>query len=311
MSFTQDVKMEICNNELLVCCKKAELAAIIQMCGFLNICQQQFNLEIRTQNPTIAKRALTLLKQLFTVETELLKLRQFKFAKKHSYIIRVKTAVKPVLEDLTLWGEQGLNNYPKATIVKKDCCRRAYLAGAFLASGSINSPRSTSYHLEVSCNEESLANYLLKLLKRYEIAARIIRRRSKYVLYLKQSEKIGDFLRLVGAAEALMKFEDSRIQRDYVNSIHRLDNCDIANEVRIQRSAGKQISDINKVLAKYGAADLDERLKEVAFLRLENPDLSFLELSDLYQEQYHQPLSKSGIRHRLNKISDLAEKIEQ
>ena len=308
MSFTQEVKTEICNNELLVCCKKAELAAIIQMNGSLSISARQLALEIKSQNPTIAKRTLSLLKQLFAIESEVQKIQQFKFDKKNSYLIKIKNNAKLILEELTLWDKNGFTDHPAAILLRKDCCGRAYLAGAFLAGGSINSPRSTNYHWEISCHEPAIAQYIVKLLARYTIKAKIIERRKKPLVYLKQSEKIGDFLRLTGAYEALMKFEDARIQRDYVNSIYRLDNCDIANEMRAQKSAGQQIIAINSLLTQVETQRIDEKLNEVLQLRLENPESSYSDLSLLYEKRYHRTLSKSGIRHRLNKIAELAKK---
>jgi len=309
MSFSQEVKTEICNNELLACCKKAELAALVQMCSALTISNQQFFLEIKTKNPTVAKRILSLLKQLYVVETQLYKLEQQKFKKKYSYSIKVSSNVLAIMEDLSLWENGALNHHPKAALVRKDCCGRAYLAGAFLAAGSINSPLSANYHWEIACSEERLAKFIVKLLARYEINAKIITRRNNQVIYFKLSEKIGDFLRLVGAADSLMKFEDARIQRDYVNNIHRLDNCDIANEMRIQKSSAQQIEDIGIVLARYSEDYLDPKLLEIAQLRLDNPEVSFMELSKIYEKKYGQTISKSGIRHRLNKIGELAGRI--
>lgn len=308
MSFTQEVKTEICKNELKDCCKKAELVALIQMCSSLTISKKQLFLNIKTQNPTVAKRIFTLLKNLYQVDTQLSMIKQPKFKKKYSYEIKVINEVKDILRDLTLWLEEGLNDFPSEELIKENCDGRAYLAGAFLAGGSINSPSSSNYHWEISCSEKSLASFIIRLLQRYSIKAKIIIRRKNFIVYIKQSEKIGDFLRLVGAYESLMKFEDARIQRDYVNSMYRLDNCDIANEIKIQKSALKQIEDIKVVMAKNKGADLDIKLKEVAELRLENPEVSFLELSQLYEKKYSQRLSKSGIRHRLNRIKTLANK---
>ena len=309
MSFTQEVKAEICANDLMTCCKKAELSALIQMCSFLTISDQRFSLEIKTKNPTVAKRTLLLLKQLYAAETELFKLTQAQFKKKYSYTIKVNNKVKEILEDLSLWDNEGLSYYPKAALVRKACCGRAYLAGAFLAAGSINSPISANYHWEIACDEDRLARFIVRLLARYDITAKVIQRRTQKVVYFKLSEKIGDFLRLVGASDSLMKFEDARIQRDYVNNIHRLDNCDIANEMKTQQTAAKQLEDIAIVLAEYGNNNLDSKLREIAQLRIDNPEASFLELSKIYEKNNHQFISKSGVRHRLNRISELAQKI--
>jgi len=311
MSFAQEVKTDICKNELKPCCQKAQLSALIQICSSLNISNQQLTLDIKTQNPTIAKRILFLIKQLYVTDTQLSMFKQLKFKKKHSYEIKVLSNVKEILEDLTLMSDEGLAHHPKAGLVRKDCCGRAYLAGAFLAVGSINSPLSSNYHCEIAVSEKRLADFIVKLMSRYEIVPKIIMRRNRHVIYIKQSEKIGDFLRLSGAYESLMKFEDSRIQRDYINNLSRLDNCDIANEIKVQQSAGRQYEDILLIQERIGLDRLDKRLEEVALLRLEHQDVSLLELSHLYGKKYQQTISKSGIRHRINKLHEIADRLKK
>jgi len=306
MSFTQEVKTNICNNELLTCCQRAELAAMVQLCAVLSITKQQLSLKIKTQNPTVAKRALFLLKKLYKVETQLSMIRQTTFKKRHVYEIEVLSQAKFILEDLTLLSPTGLSHHPAAAVVRKKCCGRAFIAGAFLAGGSVNSPTSSNYHLEISCGETELADFIIKLLARHDIVAKTIFRRQKPLIYFKQSEKISDFLRLVGAFESLLKYEDARIQRDYVNNMYRLDNCDIANEMKAQQSATKQYEDVKLLAERLGIENLEPRLAEVAQLRLDYTDVSLLELSELYEKRFHQPISKSGIRHRLNKIKEIA-----
>ena len=308
MSFTSEVKSEVSKNELHPCCQRAQLAALVQFCSNLIISEQKFRLDIVTQNPTVAKRIISLLKPRYGVQTQLAVLKQQNFKKRNSYELKVYQEVKTILEDLTLW-ERGLNEHPNSSLLSKKCCARAYLAGAFLAAGSINSPLSSNYHLEISCQQPRLADFIIKLLGRFAITAKKIQRRSRSVVYLKQSEKISDFLRLIGAMDSLMKFEDFRIQRDYINNLSRLDNCDIANEIKIQRSAAKQTEDIALVLSSYDKTDLDVKLVEIIELRTAYPEASFRELSELYQQRYFQTISKSGIRHRLNKVGEIADKL--
>ena len=309
MSFTAEVKTEICKNELLACCKKAQLASLLQMCSTLTLSDQLWHLQINSQNPTVAKRILAMMKQLYKVDTQLSMIKQIKFNKRYNYEIKVFNDARLILEDLTLWGSEGLNHHPLAKLVKKDCCCRAYLAGAFLAGGSVNSPRSSNYHWEINCQESELADFVTKLLVRYEINTKKILRRNKNIIYLKLSEKIGDFLRLVGAYESLMKFEDARIQRDYMNSISRLDNCDIANEMKAQASAARQFADIELLVKHHGSENIETRLWEVGELRLANPEVSYNELCLLFERKHPQGISKSGMRHRFNKIHELANRI--
>lgn len=309
MSFASEVKAEISKNELLECCQKAELAGLIQSSGELSITNQVFSLTTSSQNPTVTKRILKLLKDLYQVAVDLSMIKQMRFKKNNIYQLTISEKVLDILNDLGILNNYSLEVFPKK-ILKKDCCKRAYLAGYFLAKGSINPPTTTNYHLEIVANDYQQAKQILKLLNKYELGAKIVERRGQSVIYIKMSEKIGDFLRLVGAYESLMKFEDFRIQRDLMNTMIRSNNCEIANEMKVLKMADKQIQDIQIINQSVGLDFLEERLKNVATLRLENPEVSLLELSQLYYQKYQEEISKSGIRHRFNKINKIADQMK-
>ncbi len=309
MSFTSEVKAEIAMNELKPCCARAQLSALVQLNATLTIINQGYQLNIQTENPTTAKRIWTLIKKRYEVNVELSMIKKMKLKKNHIYIVRVTNRVKEILEDLGLWTPLGLADRPLRSVVVKECCARAYLAGSFMASGSVNAPTKANYHLEISTNDQKHAQFISKLMLRFDLPAKVIQRRQQFVAYIKASDKISDFLRLIAASSAVMKFEDVRIQRDFKNSLTRLDNCEVANEMKTMKAASRQIADI-ELIQQVGRFDfLESKLQEIAILRLDNPDASLNELSELYEMTTGTLMSKSGMKHRFNKIAEVANKI--
>ena len=309
MSFTTEVKSEIALNELKDCCQKAELSALVQLCSALTINAQGMSLMIKTENAATAKRILKLLKDNYAVETDLSVIKKMNLKKNNIYRLQVLNKTTEILNDLGLFTDHGLQNHPTRKLVQKECCSRAYLAGAFMAMGSVNSPQKTNYHLEIVTNDESHALFIQKLMKKFDLPAKIITRRSQVVVYLKAADKIADFLRCIGAYDALMKFEDIRIHRDFRNNLTRLDNCEVANEMKSQAAARKQLEDIDKLKQCGQYRFLDEKLKVIADLRVQFPEASLNELSAEQEKQTGVAMSKSGIKHRFEKIHELAEQI--
>ncbi|MEA4875876.1 DNA-binding protein WhiA [Anaerorhabdus sp.] len=309
MSFTTEVKQEVGQNELKDCCRRAELSALVQLCSTLSISNKGLTLLIKTENATTAKCIWKSLKELYHVETDLSVMKKMNLRKNNIYYIRVLSRAREILEDLGIYSSRGLLDHPLSSIVTKECCARGYLAGAFMAMGSVNAPQKTSYHLEIGTNSESHSEFIIKLMNRFEIPAKAIKRRNQHVVYVKAADKIADFLRLIGAFESLMKFEDIRIHRDFKNSLTRLDNCEVANEVKSQNAAKKQLEDI-EVIEKAGKLDkLEEKYQEIITLRKQNPEFSLNELSKEYERQKGVVMSKSGMKHRFTKIQELADKI--
>ncbi|MCI6272091.1 MAG: DNA-binding protein WhiA [Erysipelotrichaceae bacterium] len=306
MSFTSDVKHEISQLDLKECCKKAELSALIKLCSTLNITNSGLNLLIKSENATIAKRIWSLLRELYDVETSLSVVKKMNLKKNNIYNIRVLNKVKDILLDLCLYSNRGLLDVPLGKIVLKECCAKAYLAGAFMASGSVNAPQKTNYHLEISTNSFEHAQFIIKLMERFNLPSKNIVRRGNHVVYLKAADKIADFLKVIGAFNALMKYEDIRIGRDFKNSLVRLDNCEVANEMKTMKAAKNQLDDIGILERTIKIENLDIKLQEVIKLRKNHPELSLNELSEAYTKEFGVSMSKSGMKHRFTKIHELA-----
>lgn len=307
MSFTTEVKSEIAANKLHPCCMKAELSAVLQMCSTMNFTSDGVHLTIKTENPTTAKRIYKLVKERYDVTTRLSVIKKMKLKKNNIYVIRVENKAMEILKDLEIFTEKGLQAHPSSRMLRKECCARAYLAGAFLAGGSVNSPNKANYHLEISTNNEGLAKFIQKLMNRFDLPAKYIKRRNQDVIYLKASDKIGDFLRYIGASDAVFTFEDSRIQRDFMNSLTRLDNCELANEMKSMAAGKKQLEDIQWIENYRGLEALPEKLQHAAYARKELPEASLLELCDYCADVYDETISKSGMKHRLAKLKEMAD----
>lgn len=204
----------------------------------------------------------------------------------------------------------SFNQFPDKRILTKDDDIRAYLAGVFLSCGSVNNPDTSNYHLEMSINDEDYAEFIAGLMNKYELNAKIIKRRNKYIVYLKSAEKIGDFLRAIGASQSVMNFEMTRIDRSMANTVNRWNNCDIANEMKAMSASKQQIEDIAYVMDKAGLEILDAKTREVALIRLENPELTLNELAEVYLMKTGQAISKSGLHHRFAKIKNEALKLK-
>lgn len=306
MSFTTDVKAEISINELHACCIRAELSALIQMCASLSFNSDGMAIEVKSENANTAKRILKLLKETYQVSSQLSVIRKMKLKKNNIYVLRISSLVSHILAELEILDTQGLRKHPHAKFIRKECCARAYLAGAFLSSGSVNSPQTANYHLEIVANSKEQADFILKIMHRFDMPAKYIKRRSQEVVYLKASDKIGDFLRCIGASEALFTFEDSRIQRDFMNSLTRLDNCELANEMKSISAGKRQVEDIEWIENYRGMDALPDKLQQAASLRKAFPEASLNELCDLFHETYEETISKSGMKHRLAKIKEIA-----
>lgn len=307
MSFASRTKKELVSLVVSDCCARSELSALTKVNGVVNLSNSGIRIEFQTQNATIARRYVKLLRQLYDVKIELLTRKLMRLNKGNVYIIRITTHAEMILNDLMLIDMN--DKVIKDELITSNCCKRAYLRGAFLASGSVNNPERSSYHLEITVNNEKLAYELKDLCNEFELNARTLKRKKGVIIYIKESEKISDFLRIINATNAVFDFEDIRIFRDMNNNVNRIRNCDIANLNKSWEAANKQIDNINLIADTLGLDILDEKLQEVAILRMKYPDSTFLELSELYQEEYNRPISKSGINHRLRKINEIADRI--
>lgn len=304
------MKEEIVFNDFNKQCEKSILCAMIKIVGTLSLNQTGLTLTLRTENAKIASKMHKLLKDLYQPHIEFMVSKKMKLKKNNVYVLRVSKA-KEILTDLSLMQGIGIQNIPDQSLLETDDQKRAYLAGVFLSCGSVNNPDTSNYHLEMSLNEQDYAQFIVDLMNVYELNAKFIKRRNKYVVYIKSAERIGDFLRAIGASQSVMNFEMTRIERSMTNTVNRWNNCDIANEVKAMSASSAQLEDIAYVIDKAGIEVLDEKTRKVALLRLDNPELTLNELADAYLEKTGETISKSGLHRRFQKIKQEAQKLRQ
>ncbi|KFN91229.1 putative cytoplasmic protein [Tetragenococcus muriaticus 3MR10-3] len=278
------------------------------MNGSLSLFNQQFILNIQTENAAIARRIYSLLKDHFHVRSELLVRRKMKLKKNNVYIVRLKQDTKRVLDELNIMDKTSFNTQVDKEIMGNKQKMRSYLRGAFMATGSINNPETSRYHLEIYSVYESHNQDVCKMLNYYDLNARTLERRNGYISYLKGAEYIANFLTLIGATNSMLKFEDVRIVRDMRNSVNRLVNCETANMNKTIDAATKQVQNIQLIEDRVGLSALPDKLQEIAELRLAHPEISLKELGEMIPTG---AISKSGINHRIRKINEFADKLKE
>ena len=281
VSYASDVKKELTSLPVHPEHAKAELAAFLRMNGVLSLHDHQFSLDITTENPAIARRIFSLIKTAYGIEPLLIVSKKMKLKKNYQYLVRLQKQVHEILTDLEIFdSNNGLITGIPEKIMSSEQRAMSYLRGAFLASGSVNNPETSRYHLEIYSLYEDHNQDLLKLMNNFfYLNAKETRRRSGYIVYLKEAEKIGDFLHIVGAVNAMLAFEDLRIMRDMRNSVNRLVNCDTANLKKTANAAAKQVEDIQLIEEKFGLENLPEKLTVLARFRLTHPELSLKEVA--------------------------------
>ncbi|MCU9612920.1 DNA-binding protein WhiA [Caldibacillus lycopersici] len=306
MSFASEIKKELTTLPTKDCCSKAELSALIRMNGSISFSNQRLTIDIQTENAAIARRIYSLLKSNYQVSVELLVRKKMRLKKNNVYIVRLTEKSEEILRDLHILEEGfGFNNQISTELIKKKCCKRAYLRGAFLAGGSVNNPETSSYHLEIFSLYKEHCEALSELLNNYGLNSKTLERKKGWITYLKEAEKISDFLSIIGAHSALLRFEDVRIVRDMRNSVNRLVNCETANLNKTIGAAIRQVENIKFIDQTIGLDALPGKLREIAQLRVEYQDVTLKELGDMVTGG----ISKSGINHRLRKIDEIAEKL--
>lgn len=304
MSFSTTVKNEVSkldsNKEELI----SELSAIVRNNAVITD-----KVIIYIENNSVARRIFKLFKDIYDV-TPVITVRRKYFNNGYSYILTLKYKLKEILDDLSVIKNGLFLDIPQEYIYGDDDLVRAYLRGLFLVTGSINDPKTSKYHLEFLVDDVDYAEFISNLLNGMNLNSRVIRRDKKYMIYIKEAEKIGDFLRVIKAYNAVMYFEDIRIYRDHKNMTNRLNNCEQANMDKIFLTANSQIKDIEK-LKQYDMLDLvDEKIKLVIDYRLKYPEASLGELSEIITNETGNKITKSGLNHRFRKIKEMVNNIE-
>ena len=306
MTFSTEVKNEVTKLESTKLELISELSAIVR-----NSSEIEPYIKITIENNSVARRIFKLFKDIYEV-TPIITVRQrYGFNKGINYILEIKHKNHEILNDLSIIDKN--NNYlniPKTYIVNDEELIRAYLRGLFISTGSINDPKTSRYHLEFIINDKDYANYISKLLNEFNLNSKVIKREKNYMVYIKEAEKISDYLRIIKSYNAVMYFEDIRIYRDHKNMTNRLNNCEQANMDKIFLTSSRQIKDIEK-LKEYDIMDLlDDKIKEVIEYRLKYPEVSLQELSDIITSSTGNKITKSGLNHRFRKIREIVTNIE-
>jgi DNA-binding protein WhiA len=306
MSFAMDVKTELANLKNLNCCNIAELSALLHVGGAIELSSKGIAISFQTTNNAVIRKMIRLINDLYKVELTLLSKRQVRLRKNDLFLIKIEDKVETILNDLSLINKNALffQDVSEA-LIKKECCKKAYLRGAFLAGGSINSPETSSYHLEIQTFSEKQAEVLQKIANEFDLNAKVAPNKRGFIMYMKDAERISDFLRVTGATNQLFEYEDSRIKRDFRNSINRVINCDIANEKKAIIAANQQLKYI-EIIEDKPTEEITKSLKEAIFLRKKYPDATLLELASISGTHFPEPISKSALNHRFRALKDLA-----
>ena len=293
-------------------CEIAETAAFVNICGQSVAFGEHFCLKIQTENFYVAKKCFTLLQNTFNIKTDLSIRSSGRKRKNKVYTLLIRnfaqaeTLLRATGMLFTEAGQKKLVKRIYPPVVSSMCCRRAYIRGAFISVGSVNDPEK-NYHLEFVLGDMETAQQLKNLINSFGLDAKVVERKDHFVVYLKEGEQIVDLLNVMGAPLALMDLENVRIVKEMRNDINRKVNCETANLNKVVGAAVKQLEDITYIEETIGLSKLPEQLEEVARLRLEYPDKSLKELGSFLMT----PVGKSGVNHRLRKISNIAEALRE
>ena len=305
-SFASQVK-----NELVhvlgsqVCCKTAELAALLRMGATISFnSKHDFGINFVTENAAVARKILSLLKESVPqgIHTEVTVRRSRRLRKHNNYSVRATPSpeASSILKKLGFLSAKNLLDAgTDRNILEADCCKIAYLRGAFLGGGSVNKPEG-EYHLEFVTDNYTFAKLILSLCHELYLPAGLTDRKNVYIVYLKESESILELLGLIGVDDSLLQaFESARNLKEIRNQVNRLVNCETANLQRTINAALKQVENINTLMKSNLFDELPKALKQTAKLRLNNPEASLSELAELAG------CSRSAINHRMRKIDSL------
>lgn len=303
MSFSGKVKEELANvYSSSRHCQIAETAAIIEFCGKIVEEEGRIAIKIQTENKTVARKYFTLVRKAFNIYSDVLVRLNGRQGKNFIYVLEVagQEDVENILKSIKYQQEKA-----SPLLLKNNCCKRAFLRGAYLAAGSMSAPEK-GYHLEYVCTGNAQAEQLVGILKDFSLDGKIVLRKKYYVVYIKEGEGIVDLLNIMEAHRALMDLENLRILKEVRNSVNRRVNCEAANITKTVNAASRQVEDILFIKEHYGLKKLPENLQEMAQVRLENPDAALKELGELLDP----PVGKSGVNHRLRKLAEIARRLK-
>ena len=305
MSYTVTIKEEIAQNKNT----KSELLA--ELSGYIrnNGTTSKDIITMTTENKFTVDRIKDSIKRLYTITPKVEVIENLNFSKKDLYQITIDIKVQEILKDLGIYDDK--NKYLKTVpnyIVGANEEIRAYLRGVFSATGSINDPKKSRYHMELLISNPEEAVFVQKLLNIFDLNAKILNRDKGFMIYIKEAEKISDFIKILGANKAVMYYENVRIYRDQKNKTNRLNNMEQANMDKVIQTASEQIREIEIIEENDGLMLLDDKVREVLEYRKKYPEASLKELAEIISIETNKSITKSGLNHRLRKIKDLAER---
>ena len=297
MSFSGDVKIELCKHiSSARHCQIAELSGILGLIGDVRLDEKRgYEIVVRTENENVVRKCFTLLEKTFNISVAIDVHQNSCLTKSRVYNIHISD------KDVVIKILKASNH---SAVLQKQCCKRAFLRGCFLASGSMSDPEK-SYHLEIASGAEEFAERIRMVYADFGIDAKIVLRKKQYVVYIKEGDQISDVLGLIEANLALMDFENVRIVKELRNTINRQCNCETANSNKTALAAVKQIEDIRYIEQHMGFESLTPALAQMAEIRLEHQNASLADLGNLMSP----PIGKSGVNHRLRKLSEIAKEL--
>lgn len=300
MSFTSNIKNEISSIEYGESEKMAELSAILNI--GVKIYEDKF--EIYTENISVARRIYLLIKEIYHVEIDMdtgyNSLRGNKLV-----LLSVHDKIDLILSDLCIQKNNERIYVPDNYLVDEEHDKQAYLRGVFMICGSINDPKTSRYHLEFVISNEDTANYVNNLLNEFYFNSKVIKRDKNYMVYIKESEKISDFIKLLNARTSLFYYEDIRIYRDHKNMTNRLNNCEQANVDKMIQASSEQLELIRKLRETRDFDLLEQGIKDICIYKEKYPESSMAELAEIISTETERPITKSGINHRFRKIKEM------
>ena len=307
MSFTTTIKNELTNIESTNTEKIAELSGFVRS----NIKYYDNIIELSSENAKVAKRIYLLFKSIYGIEVDLNQKKIANFNRKKMFVITITSKVDEILSDLSVYDSSGVFiDNPKEYIIDSIEDKKAYLRGTFLSKGSINDPKTSQYHLEFGFDNKHEAVFVQRLLNEFDMNSKIITRDIKYMVYIKEAEKISDFLKIISAFQAVLYYENIRIYKEQKNNTNRLNNCEQANMDKIIETCNKELRDIELIEKEMGLDLLDDKIKEACLYRKKYPETSLSELSKIISIETNSNITKSGLNHRFRKIREIANRIK-
>ncbi len=307
MSFTSNIKNEISNIEYSESEKMSELSAILNIgVKFIN---DKF--EIYIENLSIARRIYKLIKEIYHVEIKMDTSEVNSLRKNKLVLLSVSEKVKFILEDLSIIKDNERLYVPSNYLVDEVKDKQSYLRGIFEMCGSINDPKTSRYHAEFVISNYYTASFVNNLLNEFNFNSKVIKREKNYMVYIKESEKISDFIKMLNATTSLFYYEDIRIYRDHKNMTNRLNNCEQANVDKSINASREQLELINKLKEIKDFDLLDDKIKIICIYKEKYPESSMQELSEIISSETEIPITKSGINHRFRKIKEIIMEYER